>query len=73
MNMPDTNFELCFEGVHFLKKFDLPGDPGDQSYLDNITFADMSVVAVEPVEKADVTIYPNPTSGIVNIQTSAVR
>ena len=67
-----TNFELCFEGVHFLKKFDLPGDPGDQSYLDNITFSDMSVVAVEPVEKADITIYPNPTTGMVNINTSGV-
>lgn len=66
-----TNFEVCFEGVHFLKKFDLPGDPGDQSYLDNIIFSDMSVVAVEPVEKAEVTIFPNPTTGMVNINTSA--
>ncbi len=68
-----TNFELCFEGVHFLKKFDLPGDPGDQSYLDNIKLSDMSVLAVEPTNLDQVSIYPNPSNGMIYLKTKATE
>jgi Zn-dependent metalloprotease len=63
-----TNFELCFEGVHFLKKFDLPGDPGDQSYLDNIIVSDMSVLATASARDDQILLYPNPSSGMVCVQ-----
>lgn len=66
-----TNFELCFEGVHFLRKFDLPGDPGDQSYLDNIRLSNMSVLDVEETIQTPVVVYPNPTDGMVYVEVES--
>ncbi|MEO7080881.1 MAG: M4 family metallopeptidase, partial [Flavobacteriales bacterium] len=67
-----TQFDLCFESRHFINSNLIPGDVGDNSYLDNIFLTNMPLVGVEELTEADVKIYPVPTSGKLTIEMSAL-
>ena len=67
-----TEFDLCFEGRHFIEEGLLPGDPGDNSYLDNIFLTEMPIVGVNEVVQTDANIYPIPTNGQLMVELNAV-
>jgi Zn-dependent metalloprotease len=65
-----TQFELCFQGHHFLRVEEdpIPGSKGDNTYLDNIFLVDDPFVGTEEHEMvSDVKIYPNPNNGNFNL------
>ena len=63
-------FTLCFEGKHFipLKDEQVPGSPGDNTYLDNIILENKFVISVEEEALPELKIYPNPSNGLVFIE-----
>ena len=63
-----TSFELTLEGKHFLSLADdFSGTLGDNSFVDNIKLLDYEFIGQQEYDLSKVSIYPNPTNGIVNI------
>lgn len=67
-----THFNMCFESKAFINTGLIPGDVGDNSYLDNIFFTNIPLAGVDELAGADVKIYPVPTSGKLHIAMNAV-
>jgi Zn-dependent metalloprotease len=63
-------FELCFEGQHYLRKEEDPitGSQGDNSFLDNIYLTDELISSVEELAAGTFSIFPNPNNGQFVIQ-----
>lgn len=69
-----TQFELALEGKHFLGRTEDPASSvGDNSYIDNIKISDVEFIGEEEFELNDVSLYPNPTSGLLNITINASK
>ncbi len=63
-----TQFEFCLEGKHFLNRADDPASSqGDNSYIDNIKISDFEFIGEEEFLLSHVAFYPNPTTGIINM------
>ncbi len=63
-----TQFEFCFEGKHFLSRAEDPASTqGDNSYLDNIKLLDFEFIGEKEFKLSKVAFYPNPTTGIINM------
>jgi len=69
-----TQFELALEGKHFLSRADDPRNSvGDNSYIDNIVIMDYEFIGEEEFELNDVSLFPNPTTGLLNININAPK
>ena len=69
-----TQFQVCFEGKHFIPLWDdfVQGSPGDNSYLDNIKFEDKQVISVSEEALAEFKVFPNPAEEVVYIETKNI-
>ncbi|AEV34075.1 Zinc metalloprotease (elastase) [Owenweeksia hongkongensis DSM 17368] len=69
-----TQFELALEGKHFLSRAEDPGNSvGDNSYIDDIIIMDSEFIGEEEFELKDVSLFPNPTTGLLNINVNAPK
>ncbi len=67
-------FTLCFEGKHFIPLVDdfVQGSPGDNTFIDNIILENKFVISVEEEALPELKIYPNPSNGLVFIETKNI-
>ncbi len=69
-----TQFELALEGKHFLSRAQDPGNSvGDNSYIDNIVIMDSEFIGEDEFEINDVSLFPNPTTGLLNVNVNAPK
>ncbi len=70
-----SQFELCFEGKHFMRREEDPifGSPGDNSYLDNIFVLNDPLLGVEEYQQVGMQLYPNPNRGEFTIEYAATE
>jgi hypothetical protein len=78
-DLAGSNFEFCFQSRNQVNDagdnspfFPYDSD-GDNTYLDNIRFADEELVSVEEIELIDLSIYPNPTQGQVTLDIGELK
>ncbi|MFK8057548.1 MAG: M4 family metallopeptidase [Saprospiraceae bacterium] len=65
-------FTVCFEGAHYVNDEETDDGDGDKSMLDNIFFSESIISSVAENTSPKLTITPNPTSGVVQVETDAI-
>jgi Zn-dependent metalloprotease len=71
-----SSFEFCFQSKNYVNdigdnSFFLNYDSdGDNTYLDNIRFSCEAIVGIEEPELENISIYPNPASDILFIESN---
>lgn len=67
-----TYFEFCFESKNYLNSGNDPISEslGDNTYLDNVRFINQEIVSVSELEASSVHVYPNPSNGLVTLEST---
>lgn len=74
-NYAGTTFEACFESIGFIRNAEDPvsGSNGDNTYLDNVRFADDAALSVNEESNSVFAVYPNPANSTFFIEVNNIQ